>query len=269
MFEKNTLEGKFGIITGGTSGIGFAIAQFLIGLGAKISVTGRNEEKLAEAVEKLGPNSFGLAGDVRKSSDVNRNLEEHMAQFGRVDFLCNNAAGNFLCPLSEMSENAFKAVNDIVAMGSFLWSKAVYPHMCEQKQGCIINTGTTYAQSQAAYVGHSGAAKAAVLNLSRTMAVEWGPQGIRTNVIAPGPIEGTEGVQRLMGGEKMREKMFAMMPTPRMGQGWEIGAMVAFLLSDLGSYINGAYIPVDGGLHLAVPGLIPAGIKIPMPVTTA
>ncbi|MFT4551888.1 MAG: NAD(P)-dependent dehydrogenase (short-subunit alcohol dehydrogenase family) [Chlamydiales bacterium] len=257
MFDKNILQGQAGIITGGTSGIGFAIAKYLLEHGAKVTITGRNEEKMEAAVAELGENASGVIGDVRKSDEIASNVDRHMEQNGKIDFLINNAAGNFLCPLEGMTENAFRSVYDIVGLGTFLWSQAVHPHMKKQKAGRIINTGTTYAFGHGALVGHSGAAKAAVLNLTKTMAVEWGPQGILTNMIAPGPVEGTEGVKKLMGDERAQRAMMPFFPVKRMAEGWEIGALATFLLSPLSAYINGVVIPIDGGLHLTSPGLIP------------
>jgi NAD(P)-dependent dehydrogenase (short-subunit alcohol dehydrogenase family) len=262
MFNKEILKGQCGIITGGTSGIGLEIARFLIEHGAKVTITGRNKEKLNLAVKELGEHAFGTVGDVRKAEAVQSDLEKHMDHFGRLDFLINNAAGNFLCPLEHMSENAFRSVNDIVTLGTFLWSKAVYPIMKKQKYGRIINTGTTYAFGPGTLVAHSGAAKAAVLNLTKSMAVEWGPQGILCNMIAPGPVENTEGVKRLMGHPDLEKIMLRLLPVPRMAKGWEIGALATFLLSPLAAYINGTVIPIDGGLHLTTPSLLPAGIPI-------
>lgn len=257
MFDKSILKGQCGIITGGSSGIGFAIAKYLIEHGAKITITGRNEEKLQGAVEELGESCIGAIGDVRKSEEIADNLKKHLEKYSKVDFLINNAAGNFLCPLEMMSENAFRSVNDIVSLGTFLWCHAVQPLMKKQKSGRIINTGTTYAFGHGAMVGHSGAAKAAVMNLTKTMAVEWGPQGILCNMIAPGPVEGTEGVRRLMGDPQAMKMMGPFMPVQRMAKGWEIGATATFLLSPLASYINGVVLAVDGGMHLSSPGLIP------------
>ncbi|MDJ0838811.1 MAG: SDR family oxidoreductase [Acidobacteriota bacterium] len=259
MFQQGLMEGKAGIVTGGGSGIGLAVVKELLRYGAKVTITGRSEEKLANAAAELGVTT--AAGDVRKAEDVARNLDAHMAAHGKVDFLVNNAAGNFLCPLERMSENAFMAVVNIVTKGTFLWSKAVQPHMKEAGYGRIINIGTTYSWAHAAWVAHSGAAKAAVLNLTRTMAVEWGPQGILTNFVAPGPIKDTEGNRRLSPGEG--KDGMGLIPVHRKGEPAEIAYLTLFLLSPMGDYINGAAIPVDGGAHLNVPGLLPAGIEIP------
>jgi NAD(P)-dependent dehydrogenase (short-subunit alcohol dehydrogenase family) len=262
MFEKNILKGQSGIITGGTSGIGLAIAEYLIEHGARVTITGRNEEKLKKAVAELGDSAIGACGDVRKSDEIAKSVDKHLGKYGKIDFLINNAAGNFLCPLEKMTENGFQSVNDIVCMGTFLWCRAVQPHMKKQNYGRIINTGTTYAFGHGAKVGHSGSAKAAVLNLTKTMAVEWGPQGILSNMIAPGPVEGTEGVKRLMGDPKAQKMMAPFLPVARMAKGWEIGAICTFLLSPLAAYINGTVIPVDGGQHLTNPGLIPPNIAV-------
>jgi len=261
-FKEDILKGKAGIVTGGSSGIGLAIARYLIDHGAKLTITGRDEDKLAQAVAALGPSAAGAAGDVREADDVARCVETHVANHGRLDFLVNNAAGNFLCPLEKMSENAFHSVLRIVTMGTFLFSKAALPHLKESKQGRIVNIGTTYSWGHAAYVAHSGAAKAAVLNLTRTMAVEWGKYGVTANLIAPGPVADTEGVRRLLPDERFKEKIFRMVPTPRLAEGWEVAAMALYLISPLGGYINGAAIPVDGGMSLAIPGLLPTGLPI-------
>lgn len=258
MFDKAILQNQFGIITGGSSGIGLAMAHYFIEHGAKVTITGRNKEKLQKASIELGHNANAVDGDVRKSEDISRNIEKHIEKYEKIDFLINNAAGNFLCPLENMSEHAFSSVNDIVTLGTFLWSKAVLPHMKSQKYGRIINIGTTYAFGQGALVGHSGAAKAAILNLTKTMAVEWGPYGILCNMLTPGPVENTEGVRRLMGDNPKVQKMIApFMPLRRMAKDWEIAAIATFLLSPMAAYINGSVIPIDGGQHLYNPGLIP------------
>lgn len=260
MFAENSLKGKAGIITGGTSGIGLEIAKVLKKLGADLMVTGRDIEKFEPVKKILGDDVLTTAGDVREEKDIEAQLKAHLDQFGKVDFLINNAAGNFLCPAEGMSKNAFSSVLTIVTLGTFLWSKAVFEKMKENKQGRIINTGTTYAYGHGAYVSHSGAAKAGVMNLTKSLAVEWGPYGITCNMIAPGPVEGTEGVKRLMGNPEMQKAMLGMLPIPRMAKGEEIGSTAAFLLSDMASFITGVVIPVDGGMSLTYPGLIPPNI---------
>lgn len=263
MFSKELLKNQAGIITGGSSGIGLEMARFLVDHGARVTITGRNLEKLERAKEALSGRVEIQAGDVRKSEEIAINLEHHLKKFGKVDFLINNAAGNFICPIAKMSENAFRAVNNIVLLGSFLWSKAVFEPMKKKKFGAIINIGTNYAFGQGAYIAHSGAAKAGLLNLTKSIAVEWAEAGIRSNMICPGPIIGTEGVARLVG--PFEQEVLSFIPLKRMGEGWEIGAMAAFLLSPLGRYITGAILPVDGGMSLLNPGLIPPPLfsKIP------
>ncbi|MCB1042692.1 MAG: SDR family oxidoreductase [Acidobacteria bacterium] len=258
MFQENCLKGQKGLITGGSSGIGLEIARVLIAHGAELTITGRDTSKLAHAKSELG-DVLTVAGDVRQADDVAQTVDAHMARFGQVDFLINNAAGNFLCPIEAMSENAFRSVMEIVAHGTFLFSKAVFPHMKKRGYGRIINTGATYAWGQASYVAHSGAAKAAVLNLTRSMAVEWGHYGILVNMIAPGPIDQTEGMKRLMADPKKTDMLLNMMPVPRMGKGSEIGLAALFLIHPLSSYITGIALPVDGGMSLITPGLIPPG----------
>jgi NAD(P)-dependent dehydrogenase (short-subunit alcohol dehydrogenase family) len=255
VFKDRCLENMSGIITGGTSGIGFEVAKVLISLGARVTITGRDQDKMEHAANALGPNAFGLIGDVRKSSSVEENVAAHLARFGSLDFLMNNAAGNFLCPLEQMTENGFRSVVDIVLHGTFLFSKAAFPHLKKSK-GLIVNTGTTYVEGPAAWVAHSGAAKAGVMNLTKSMALEWGRYGIRCNMIAPGPVEGTEGVKRLMASPMMKDRMNAYLPLGRMAKGSEIGELITFLLKM--PYITGAVIPIDGGFHLTTPGLIPA-----------
>jgi len=264
MFSENAFQGMAGIVTGGSSGIGLGIARALVALGAQVTITGRDEEKLKTACAELGPGGHALAGDVRNAETVSQHCQAHRDRFGRIDFLVNNAAGNFLCPLEKMSENAFASVMNIVAHGTFLWSKAVFATMRAQGGGKIVNIGATYAWNHAAQVAHSGAAKAAVLSLTRSLAVEWGPYGIQTNMVAPGPVEGTEGVKRLMAQPKLASSMLSILPTPRMANVAEIAQACAFLLHPATRYINGIALPVDGGSHLVVPGLLPAGLHLMM-----
>lgn len=259
-FKSDLLAGQAGIVTGGTSGIGFAIAQAIVDHGGKVTVTGRDADKMKEAVEALGENARGDIGDVRKAESVASNLAGHLEAYGSLDFLINNAAGNFLCPLEKMSENAFRSVNDIVTLGSFLWSQAALEPMKAARKGRIVNIGTHYVEGHGAMVAHSGAAKAAVFNLTKSIAVEWGRYGIRANMIGPGPVEGTEGVRRLLGEGDVPPAFKAFMPVGRMATGEELGGLALYLLAPISDYINGTMIYADGGLHLNSPGLLP-----PMP----
>jgi len=268
MFEKNCLDGQAGIITGGSSGIGLGMAIELARHGAKLTITGRNEEKLKKAADLIQQESLSshevliCQGDVRKKESIEENLKSHKERYKRVDFLINNAAGNFLCSLEKMSENAFQSVMGIVTHGSFLWSKAVLGSMKEQKNGVILNIGAHYAFNGGPWVAHSAAAKAAVLNLTKSQAAEWGPFGINSNMIIPGPIEDTEGVRRLLPDPSLKKSFTKMIPLQRMGKTIDIAAMAIFLLTPLGAYINGAIIPVDGGLSLTTPGLLPYGLDV-------
>jgi NAD(P)-dependent dehydrogenase (short-subunit alcohol dehydrogenase family) len=262
-FRSDLFAGQAGIITGGSSGIGFGIAEALLAHGAKVTITGRNKEKMESAVNELGEGALGVTGDVRKEEEVKGCLQQHMDKFGRVDFLVNNAAGNFLCPLEKMSENAFRSVTDIIMLGTFHWSQAVLPAMQEAKYGRIVNIGTTYSYSHGAMVAHSGAGKAAIVNLSRSIALEWAKYGIRCNIVAPGPVEGTEGVRRLMGGEKIPPQFAHMMPVPRFVKPQEVAWLVSYLCSNASDYINGALVPIDGGLSYSIPGLLPFSSAMP------
>ncbi|SCA63046.1 Probable 2,4-dienoyl-CoA reductase [Chlamydiales bacterium SCGC AG-110-P3] len=261
-FRSDLLSGHASIVTGGTSGIGFEIAKAIVEHGGNVTVTGRDAEKMQIAVDALGKNARGDIGDVRDADSVASNLTRHLEVFGRLDSLVNNAAGNFLCPLEKMTENAFRAVNDIVSLGTFLWSKAAFDPMKQQGGGRIINIGTHYVDGHGAMVAHSGAAKAAVFNLTKSIAVEWGRYGIRANMIAPGPVEGTEGVRRLLGAGELPPAFRAFMPVGRMASGEEIAGLALYLLAPISDYINGTIIYADGGLHLNSPGLMP---PLPLP----
>lgn len=262
-FRSDLLKGKKAIVTGGSSGIGFGIAKALLSHSAEVTITGRNPEKLEKAVSALPGKVHGVVGDVRDQKQVKEGVESHLKKFGGLDLLINNAAGNFLCPLEAMSENAFCSVTEIVLQGTFHCCQAALKPMQNSCGGRIINIGTTYSESHGAYVAHSGAAKAAVLNLTRSIALEWAQYGIRCNVVAPGPVEGTEGVKRLMGAEEIPEQFKHMMPIPRFVQPEEVGFLVVYLCSDAADAINGAMVPIDGGLRYSIPGLLPFSSTLP------
>ncbi len=190
--------------------------------------------------------------DVRKPADVERMIEETVETFGGLDYLVNNAAGNFVAPAEELSVNGWNAVIDIVLNGTFYCSRAAGKYWMDNGiPGAILNMTATYAWNAGAGVAHSSAAKAGVLNLTRTLAVEWGSKyGIRVNAIAPGPIERTGGSEKLFQSKKAAERTVNSVPLKRLGTPEEIAELAHFLLSDKAAYINGEVVTMDGGQWL-------------------
>ncbi len=244
------------IVTGGSSGMGKAMAQRFANDGANVVITGRNEERLATAKQEILETATGKVAyvqmDVRSMDDVNRMVEETVETFGRIDHLVNNAAGNFVVLAEDLSVNGWNAVIDIVLNGTFYCCKAVGDYwMKENVKGSILNMVAAYAWDAGAGVVHSAAAKAGVLSLTRTLAVEWGTRyGIRSNAIAPGPIERTGGSEKLMLSEEMAERTRESVPLQRFGTPEEIAGLAAFLLSKDAAYINGEVVTMDGGQWL-------------------
>ena len=225
------LQGKTIIITGGSSGMGLYMAKTFVAEGANVVITGRNEERLAEA------KNFIL---------------EAGTSIGQVDGLVNNAAGNFIVRAEDLSPNGWRAVVDIVLNGTFFCSSVVGKYWIQHNiKGAILNMVATYAWNAGAGVIHSAAAKAGVLSLTRTLAVEWGKQyGIRVNAIAPGPIERTGGAERLWESEAAAARTLDSVPLGRTGTPEEIADLATFMLSDKASYMNGECVTLDGGQWL-------------------
>lgn len=244
------------IVTGASSGMGKAMAQRFANDGANVVITGRDEEKLEaarmEMMETATGKVIGVPMDVRKVEDVDRMVEATIDAFGEIDFLVNNAAGNFVVAAEDLSVNGWNAVIDIVLNGTFYCSKAVGAHWIDKKkQGAILNMVATYAWDAGAGVVHSAAAKAGVLSLTRTLAVEWGAKyGIRVNAIAPGPIERTGGSEKLMLSPEMAERTKQSIPLQRFGTPEEIAGLARFIFSEEAAYINGEVITMDGGQWL-------------------
>lgn len=245
---------KVVIVTGGSSGMGKYMAKKLFNEGWSVVITGRSEEKLKNAIEEIGeaPNIHYVVMDVRKPEDVERTLSTTVEKFGTIDALINNAAGNFICPAEKLSFNGWNAVIDIVLNGTFYCSKTIGEYWIKQGiKGTIINMVATYAWGAGAGVVHSAAAKAGVLSMTRTLAVEWGSQyGIRVNAIAPGPIERTGGAEKLWESEEAAKRTLQSVPLHRLGKPEEIAELAAFLLSEKASYINGEVVTMDGGQWL-------------------
>ncbi|KSU88022.1 2,4-dienoyl-CoA reductase [Priestia flexa] len=249
------MKEKVVIVTGGSSGMGKHMAKRFASDGAYVVITGRSLERLEETkaeIETFENQVLPVQMDVRNPEDVKRMVSETDKQFGRIDYLINNAAGNFICPAEELSVNGWKSVIDIVLNGTFYCSSEVGKYWIDHKiKGAITNIVATYAWNAGAGVIHSASAKAGVLTMTRTLAVEWASKyGIRVNAIAPGPIERTGGADKLFQSEKMKARTLNSVPLRRFGTPEEIAGLAAFLFSDEASYINGECITMDGGQWL-------------------
>jgi len=254
MFTQETLKGRAALITGGGSGIGQEIANTYARLGAAVMLVGRTEERVQEAaaaINKEGGKAAALRCDVRNYDEVKRAVEATVETFGSLDILVNNAAGNFVCPSSELSPNGFRTVIDIDLNGTFHGCHAAYPHLKASRfGGSIISIITMLGVTGWPGAVHAAAAKGGILALSRTLAVEWGGDGIRVNTISPGPIGDTEGVQRMYidaGKGDLEAKKTAL---GRFGAKADIANAAVFLASDLGAYVTGDNMVVDGGRWL-------------------
>ncbi|WP_210608596.1 2,4-dienoyl-CoA reductase [Priestia flexa] len=249
------MKEKVVVVTGGSSGMGKHMAKRFASDGAYVVITGRSLERLEETkaeIETFENQVLPVQMDVRNPEDAKRMVSETHKQFGRIDYLINNAAGNFICPAEELSVNGWKSVIDIVLNGTFYCSSEVGKYWIERNiKGAITNIVATYAWNAGAGVIHSASAKAGVLTMTRTLAVEWGSKyGIRVNAIAPGPIERTGGADKLFQSEKMKARTLNSVPLRRFGTPEEIAGLAAFLFSDEASYINGECITMDGGQWL-------------------
>lgn len=249
------MESKVVIITGGSSGMGKAMAKKFVDSGFCVVITGRDEEKLQAAkkeIEKEKDQVLTVKMDVREVENVKKMVELTDAAFGRIDILINNAAGNFICPAEKLSVNGWNSVINIVLNGTFYCSSEVGKYWIGKGiKGNIINMVATYAWNAGAGVIHSAAAKAGVLSMTRTLAVEWGQRyGIRVNAIAPGPIERTGGAQRLWESQEAAKRTLSSVPLGRLGTPEEIAELAYFLSSEGAQYINGDCITMDGGQWL-------------------
>jgi peroxisomal 2,4-dienoyl-CoA reductase len=253
LFHLDILKGRRALVTGGGSGICRGIALMLARHGADVAVLSRTQESLdaaAAEIASLGRRSLGVAADVRQPEAVETAVQAVVSSLGGIDLLVNGAAGNFLSPAVALSTNAFRTVVDIDLVGTFNVSKACFPHLqaCPG-DACILNISATLHYGGTPMQSHVSAAKAGIDALTRNLAVEWGPFGVRVNGIAPGGIEGTEGMRRLAPGE-LAGKLEARVPLRRFGTIDEIGHAAIFLASRAAAYVNGHTLVVDGGRWL-------------------
>lgn len=271
MLREGALKGKVAIVTGGGSGLGRSMAKYFLELGAKVMITSRSQERMdkasAELHEETGGEVSGFAADVRKHIEVGNMLAATIEKYGQVDILVNNAAGNFVSPTERLSPRAFDTVVDIVLRGTYNCTLAVGNHMIEKGiKGCMLNIVTTYAWTGSGYVVPSAAAKAGVLAITRSLAVEWGRKyGIRLNAIAPGPFPTPGAFERLFppAMRKLGIDPEGRIPLGRFGDHQELANLAAYLVSDFASYVNGEVVTIDGGEWLSGAGEFNDFHKVP------
>ncbi|WP_412466974.1 SDR family oxidoreductase [Pedobacter sp. KLB.chiD] len=253
MLREDALKGKTIVITGGGTGLGKAMGVYFLKLGANLVITSRKQDVLQKSAdemeEKTGGKVLAVACDVREIEQVENVLAKTLERFGAVDVLLNNAAGNFISPTERLSANAFSSIIDIVLKGTVNCTLTFGKHWIREKQAAtVLNIITTYAFTGSAYVVPSACAKGGVLALTRSLAVEWGKYGIRTNAIAPGPFPTKGAWERLLPGDLAKKFDFKnRVPLKRVGDHQELANLAAFLVSDFSAYINGEVITIDGG----------------------
>ena len=270
MFEPGTLAGKSILVTGGGSGLGLAMAKAFASYGAKVTIAGRNPDRLAAALPEIScaareeGEADGFPADVRDPEQVARLVAHAVERFGKVDGLVNNAAGNFLVMAEDLTPNGFDAVVRTVLYGSVHCTLAVGRHLLERRApGAIVSIVTTYAWTGTAFALPSACAKAGVLAMTRSLAVEWGRAGIRLNAIAPGPIPTAGAFSRLVPNAEAQSQALARIPLARFGKKEEIANLATFLLSDLCPYQTGDCVTMDGGEWLAGAGEFSEYRKMP------
>jgi 2,4-dienoyl-CoA reductase [(3E)-enoyl-CoA-producing], peroxisomal len=260
-FRSDCLSGKCALLTGGGSGITFSIAEAMIRHGAKVAILSRNMQRLLEAKQKLDSivpgKCIAVQADVRNEEEIKKAVAQVVKEFGCIDILVNGAAGNFLAPAEKISARGFRTVMEIDAVGTFLVTQEVFKQtMKMRKSGVIINITATLHWNGELLQTHAGAAKAAIEAMTKHLANEWGKFGIRVNNIAPGPIEGTEGFDRL-GGDlflkdsakeySLKEDVIESIALRRFGEKNDIAQSAIYLSTDASSYVTGTTLVVDGG----------------------
>ena len=253
MLKENSLEGKVILVTGGGSGLGKSMVEYFYELGANIIITSRREDLLNEVAQKINKKEnknkvYPISCDVRNTDQVNNVIQKSFENFGSVDCLVNNAAGNFISPTERLSTRAFDAIIDIVLKGTINFTLNLGKRWIKNKEsGNVLNIVTTYSWTGSGYVVPSACAKAGVLSMTRSLAVEWAKYNIRLNAVAPGPFPTKGAWDRLLPGD-LKDKFdpAKKVPLGRVGEHQELSNLCAYLVSDFSSYINGEVVTIDG-----------------------
>lgn len=252
MRDPFDFSGRTVFVAGGSSGINLGIAEGFAARGANVGILARDPGRIEAAVETLrghGVDAVGASADVRDYGQVESALRHAHQRFGDFDVLVSGAAGNFVAPALGMSSNGFKAVMDIDLLGTFNVMRAAHQFL-RRPGASVVNISAGQSSRPYVFQAHVCAAKAGIDQLTRVLAMEWGPQGIRVNAVSPGPIEGTEGMRRLTPTPEAEERSKRGIPLGRWGKKQEIADACLFLSSPMAAYITGIVLPVDGGSNL-------------------
>jgi NAD(P)-dependent dehydrogenase (short-subunit alcohol dehydrogenase family) len=259
MYKEDLLKGKVAIVTGGGTGLGKSMATRFSELGATVIICSRKLEILEQTASEISAQTGNQVGayqlDVRNALDIEKFIAQIDQKYGKIDILVNNAAGNFISPTERLSYKAFDTVVDIVLRGTYYFTLAIGKYWIEKQfSGNILNIVTTYASTGSGYVVPSSISKAGVLNLTRSLAAEWGKYKIRINAIAPGPFPTKGAWERLFPDPRMAEKLINRIPLKRTGEHHELTNLAVYLVSEGSGYITGEVVTIDGGEWLSGAG---------------
>lgn len=259
IFRDDLLKDKVVLVTGGATGLGRAMSEAFGSLGAKLALVGRRQAVLDDAARDLQEKNMEVwvqSVDIRDADAVDTMMDAVFRHYGKLDVLVNNAAGNFISPTERLSPRAVDAILNIVLHGTFYCTLAAGKRwIARTDPGTVLNIVTTYAWTGSGYVSPSAAAKAGVLALTRSLAVEWAPHNIRQVAIAPGPFPTPGAWSRLLPTPELARAALDRVPLGRVGQPEELTTLAAYLISDAASYINGEVITIDGGEWLKGAGM--------------